>query len=241
MWLADPMRIDRTYCGPPTTAHGGVAVGRFAELVGDGPTEVRLIGPPPLDTELEFRTEDDGVVVSGPGGDVARVRALPGPVWVEPFSPVGGADLDHAAAVYLRRVEEDGHPFPTCFGCGPERTEGDGLRQFAGPVPGGDRVAARFRVDGEGLLPDWLVWAGLDCPSGFAATLAEHPPEGFVLGTMSGQVHGGAEAGVEHQVHGRLVAVDGRKYTTEVAMLAPDGTTVGSARAVWIGIDPGRF
>jgi hypothetical protein len=236
------MRIEQTYCGPPDSAHGGVAVGRFAELVGGGPTEVRLIGPPPLDTEMESRTEEDGViVVSGPGGDLARVRSLPEPVLVDPFSLVTESDLESAAAAYLRRVDEDGHPFPTCFGCGPERGEGDGLRQFAGPVPGGDRVAARFRVDGDGLLPSWMVWAGLDCPSGFAVTLDENPPSTFVLGTMSGQVQDEVRAGVDYQVQGRLVAADGRKLTTEVAMLAPDGTTVGAARAVWIAMDPSQF
>ena len=33
------------------------------------------------------------------------------------------------------------HPFPTCFACGPDRAEGDGLRIFPGPVGGasGDR------------------------------------------------------------------------------------------------------
>jgi hypothetical protein len=137
------MRIEQTYCGPPDRAHGGVAVGRFTGLIGGGPTEVRLVGPPPLDAELESRAQEDGaIVVRGPSGDAARVRSLPDPVLVEPFSEVTDSDLESAAAEYLRLVDENGHPFPTCFGCGPERAEGDGLRQFAGPVPSGDRVAA---------------------------------------------------------------------------------------------------
>lgn len=236
------MRIEGRYCGPPDSAHGGVAVGRFADLVDGDSVEVRLVRPPPLEAPLDTRTEDDGTVtVTGPGGDVARVRALDAPVVVAPFSLVRDDDLEKAADDYLRNVDENGHAFPTCFGCGPEREEGDGLRQFAGQVTDEPTVAARFTVDGEGPLPTWLVWAGLDCPSAGAVSLAEHPPDAIVLGTMSGQVPGEAHAGVDYQVRGRLLASEGRKNTVEVAMLAPDGTTVGAARAVWIAIDLSQF
>jgi hypothetical protein len=237
------MRIEARYCGPPDSGHGGVSAGRFAELVDGGPVEVRLLGPPPLDTDLDTRIDGDGVVtVSGPGGDVARVRALDQPLGLEDFSLVSNAELDEAEAEALRGMTEKGHPFPTCFGCGPERGEGDGLRQFAGPAEGGDTVVARFFVAGEGELPGWMVWAGLDCPSGFAAgALSAGPGTALVLGTMSAQVLAPARAGVEYQVRGRLLAAEGRKKTSEVTMLDPDGEAVGVARAVWIEVDPATF
>lgn len=236
------MRFEDKFRGPPNSAHGGVAVGRFAELVGHGPAQVRLLGPPPLETDLDTRTERDGaIIVSGPSGDVAHVSARDEPVVVEPFSLVTDTELDSAEAEYLRVAEQKGHPFPTCYGCGPEREVGDGLRQFPGPLSNGGTVGARFAVDGDDLLPSWMGWAGLDCPSGHAVNLGDDPPPVVVLGTMSGQVEAPVRAGVDYQVRARLVSSEGRKHTTEVAMLAQDGTAVAAARAVWIAIDPGRF
>lgn len=231
--------IESRFCGPPFSAHGGTAAGLFAELVGDAPAEVRLLGPPPLDTELGHRVEDDGaVVITGPDSDVATVRELDAPVRVSGFPLVTEAELDSAAESYLEDVAERGHPFPTCFGCGTDREPGDALRQFTGPVGDGSTAGARFRVDGEGLLPAWLGWAGLDCPSGHTIrAVLDDGPGAVVLGTMSAQV-GDVHAGVDYQVRGRLVAAEGRKYTTEVEMLAPDGASVAAARAVWIAVDP---
>lgn len=237
--MGEVVKIERRYCGPPFSAHGGVAVGRFAAMVGDGPAEVRLLGPPPLDEELRSRRDEDGViVVSGPGGDVARVRRLELPVEVASFPLVSDRALDEAAEAYRENVVEPGHPFPTCFGCGPDREPGDGLRQFTGPVGDGTTSAARFRVEGHGSLPRWMGWAGLDCPSGHTVgAVGEGGPEAAVLGTMSGQV-GEVSAGVSYQVRGRRIASEGRKHTTEVAMLDPDGAVVAAARAIWIAVDP---
>jgi hypothetical protein len=91
------------------------------------------------------------------------------------------------------------------------------------------------------VVPPWMVWAGLDCPSGGAVSLANDRPPAVVLGTMSGRVVGPVFGGVEYQVRARLVDVDGRKHTAEVAMLGPDGDSVAEARAVWIAIDPAQF
>lgn len=231
------MRIEATYNGPPTSGHGGVTVGRAAELVRRGPVEVRLLAPPPLDTELTPRPDGDAVVVAGPAGDVVRVRPLDEPVEVGRFDLVSTEEVDAAADAYLARVAEHGHPFPTCFGCGPDRPGATGLREFAGAV--GDGSVARLRVDGDDPVPDWLVWAGIDCPSAPGSMLpAAEAPAAVVLGTLAGQVEHQVRAGVEHQVRSRLLEVSGRKYTTEVAVLDPDGRAVASARAVWIAVDP---
>ena len=238
----DSLMIESTYCGPPESAHGGVAVGRFAQLVDAGPVEVRLLGPPPLDTPMEARPEPDGaVLVTGPGGDVARVRALSQPLDLAPFDRVAAKEVESAAADYLHDAAENGHAFPTCFACGPDRHDTSALRQFSGRASDGEMVA-RFGVPGEGPLPDWLSLAGLDCPSGHTVfNLADEPPGVVVLGSMQCQLAAEAHAGVDYQARGRLVSVDGRKLTSEVAMLAPDGTTVAEARAIWIAVDPALF
>ncbi len=233
------MHIDAEHNGPPGSAHGGVSAGTFAALVPRGPTEVRLLAPPPLATTLTSRLDDDGTtVVVGPDGDIARVRSLDAPVAVGEFALVDEADVDRAATDYLAWIDEWGHAFPTCFGCGPQRADGSGLREFPGPIGDGTTVVARFRVDGADPVPDWLAWAGLDCPSGICALrLAEPAPRAVVLGTLAGQIGGVVHAGTSYQVHARMLEVSGRKHTTEVAMLAPDGAVVAQARAVWIEID----
>jgi hypothetical protein len=238
----DPLTIETTYCGPPTSAHGGVAVGRFAQLVGAGPAEVRLLGPPPLAVPLHARTEDDGTVwVSGPEGELARVRALAEPLEIAAFRRVGDEELEAAADEFLALVAEKGHAFPTCFACGTDRHDPDALHQFTGKASDGDTVAP-FHVAGEGPLPDWLTLAGLDCPSGHTAfSLAEQPPAVAVLGSMRCQSYAPANAGVQYQVRGRLHSVKGRKLISEVAILAPDGSTVAAAQATWIAVDGAAF
>ena len=242
--MTSTLTIDRAHNGPPGSGHGGVTVGRLVELLGRVPAEVRLAAPPPLETALTVREVDvdpgAGLVVSGPGGDVASVVPLADELVVEGFSLAPTADVDDAARQYLERVAESGHAFPTCFGCGHERGE-DALRQFTGIASDGDSLA-RFRVPGEGELADWLTIAGLDCPSGWTVfMLADPSPPAAVLASMKCQVHEPARAGIDYQVRGRLLCSDGRKHFTEVAMLDPDGHEVAAARTLWIEVDPASF
>lgn len=103
-------------------------------------------------------------------------------------------------------------------------------------------TVARFCVPGDGFLPDWLTLAGLDCPSrGTVWALAEDPPPAAVLGAMRCELRRPARAGVDHQVRGRLVSVDGRKLTSEVAMLDPEASVIAIAQAVLIAVDPTLF
>jgi hypothetical protein len=53
--------IERRFNGPLSSANGGYACGRVAELV-DGPAEVTLRRPVPLDTPLDVERHDDGSV-----------------------------------------------------------------------------------------------------------------------------------------------------------------------------------
>ncbi len=238
------LTIDSAHNGPPGSGHGGVTVGRMAELLGRVPAEVRLLAPPPLETALTVRRVDgdpgERLLASGPDGDVATAVPLAHDVVVDGFSPMAAAEVEIAARQYLDHVAESGHAFPTCFGCGHERGD-DALRQFTGIASDGDSLA-RFRVPGNGALPDWLTIAGLDCPSGWTVfMLADPSPPAAVLASMQCQVHRPATAGIDYQVRGRLLSSDGRKHYTEVAMLDPDGHGVAAARTLWIEVDPAAF
>src|SRR5262245_45936016 len=153
--------IGARFNGPPGSANGGYACGLVASLLGGGTVEVRLRRPPPLDRPLRWDgsalRDGEDVVVEGapvPAADAGPPDEVPPPV-----------DLDDARAAAAAYPGLISHPYPTCFGCGPERAPGDGLRISPGPVPGRHVVAAAWvphpsvAVDGE--VPLAVAWAAL--------------------------------------------------------------------------------
>ncbi len=123
--------IARRFRGPDESGNGGYTCGLLAEEI-DGPAEVMLRVPPPLERPLTRRPGaeggaellDDGTVVAG-----ARPTTLGGSV----PDPVSVEEAEQASRRY---AWIDEHPYPGCFVCGPERESGDGLRIFPGPVDG---------------------------------------------------------------------------------------------------------
>ena len=122
----ETIEIAARYNGPPGSANGGYAAGTFAALV-DGPAEVNLRAPPPLDTPIrveatapgfEFFHGDTLVATSAPSGFLPPPPEAPTP--------------DQALNGRSHFPPADAHAFPTCFVCGPHRDVGDGLRLFTG-------------------------------------------------------------------------------------------------------------
>jgi hypothetical protein len=145
------------------------------------------------------------------------------------------------------------HPFTSCFTCGPDRDEGDGLRIFPGPVDdldGAARVAAVWTPH-PSTAEDWnayeddhrraslpVTWAALDCPGGWAADLATSPA---VLGRISVRVDTLPVVGEEHVVVGHFRGRDGRKLHTAATLYDADGRVVATAEHTWITVDPATF
>jgi hypothetical protein len=123
------------------------------------------------------------------------------------------------------------HPFPTCFACGPDRVEGDGLRLFAGRVDGTEVFAAPW-------IPDQvnrpIVWAALDCPSSAPAFADPTAPGPFVLGRIAARVDRLPRAGARHVVTSAELGRDGRKYFAVSAIRDEAGDLCAVARATWI-------
>lgn len=220
------MIIESRFNGPPGTGNGGYCAGRFAAtLAGRGPVEVTLRRPPPLDVPLTPVTGPDGdVEVRGPDGElIAQVTV------VEPFSvsvpPVSWAEAVDVTTSYAGFAD---HPFPTCYVCGPQRT--DGLRIFPGRLPDG-RTAAPF------VLPDDVsvatVWAALDCPGGWSIITPGRP---YLLGRMAAVVSTLPAAGDKCVVVGATARVEGRKAMVHSALYGPTGSLLAYARATWIAI-----
>jgi hypothetical protein len=211
--------IDPRYNGPPGSGNGGYTCGLVAELVG-GPAEVTLRLPPPLGAPLWW----DGERLLD--GEAVVAEGRPAEVDVEPPPPV---PFDEAEAASRRYPGFERHAFPTCFVCGPEREDGDGLRIFAAPVDGRDVVAAPW-VPHE--VSKALVWAALDCPGAIAVGWSGRGE--WLLGRMTGRVDGVPRIGERCVVTARPLGRDGRKGYAATAAYGEDGRLLGVARQVWI-------
>ena len=220
--------IDHRFRGPPKSGNGGYAAGVVAEGV-DGVSVATLRVPPPLDTPMNLR------------GDGSDSRLLDGDQLV---AEAESADLDlavptpptlDAAVAASQRFAVEGHIFPGCFVCGPERTEGDGLRIFPGPVIGTDLVASSWTPDtslGEHGRPldRRYIWAALDCPSYFALGTAPYA----VLGRLTAAIDTLPVIGEEIIAMGWPMGVDGRKLYSGSALVTSDDRVLAKAAAVWI-------
>jgi hypothetical protein len=215
--------------GPPGSGHGGYSAGCAAVLVDAPAVEVTLRRPPPLGVELAVERDDGGVALADDEGVVLSAR--PATLDVEAPVPV---DLDGAAAASARFAWMHDHPFPTCFGCGPERDPADALCLYTGPVGDG-----RFAVPwtpaawtGDGTVDPRFVWAALDCPSSAPVHGTVSAP--VVLGRLTIAIDEPVEVGAPHVIQSWLEVEDGRKRTTGVALFTADGERRAAGRAVWI-------
>jgi hypothetical protein len=232
--------IDSRFNGPAHSGNGGYVCGLVAaQLDATGPVTSSLRQPPPLDTPLSWEHDDESVLLLTAGGALVG-EAAPGSF--ERDAPPAPTD-DEAAAGTAGYRGYTGHPFSTCFTCGPDRAEGDGLRVFTGPVEAGSsRVAGHWAaheglVEAGGHLPTEMVWAAIDCAGGWTADFTVHPT---VLGRMTAEIRRIPELGEACTVTGVLDRHEGRKFLTSTALHAGDELLARSEQ-IWIEIDPSQF
>lgn len=238
------MRIGQRFNGPPDSAHGGTACGLFAGAVDPRAASVRLLAPPPLDTALGVAVSAEGGSVEGPDGVIATVRrheASP----VEPFPWLVPSDVAAARLHWLATVAP-GHVFPTCFGCGHARPLRDGLELFAGETPDRDHCASWLSPDGgfadeSGAVPDWVVWAAADCPSGSAVFRHLESTEIVLLGELALRIYEAPVIGTRYQVLARPSGMSGRRLFSEVGIVREDGFNLAIGRATWIRVARAGF
>jgi hypothetical protein len=245
---AGELTIASRFRGPARSGNGGYTAGALAEQV---PTddecpviEVTLRQPPPLDVAMTVEQRDTVTALSLGGSLVADARQVE-----HDLEPVESVPADAATEAMGRFPGLADHPFPTCFGCGPDRVQGDGLRIFPGKV-GEDRVAALWvphpslAVSSDLLdagvqrigVP--IAWAALDCVGGWAGDLEGRT---MVLGRMTATVDALPVVGEPHVVVGRLTGSSGRKTFTASTLYDSDGRVVARAEHIWIEIDPDAF
>ncbi|NYD43351.1 hypothetical protein [Nocardioides panaciterrulae] len=258
MTTSPDLIVPKRFCGPPSSGNGGWTAGALAGLIDqDCPEDrcrswptirVALRQPPPLDTPMPVHSDDGAKVATTSGAVVASASVVDEhPVTVE---PVGAAEARAASATYPGLAF---HPFPTCFSCGVDREEGDGLRIFPGRVADQDgqvRVAATWSPHpsvGEDFHPYAdehpraslaATWAALDCIGGWAGDLTERL---MVLASMTARVDALPVIGEEHVLVGLARGQEGRKTFTASALYDADGRVVARAEHLWIAVDPAVF
>ncbi len=230
-----PVRIiiKRRFRGPPESGNGGYSCGMLGTLM-PGPAEVTLRKPPPLDTPMEIEQRPDGTLAAvHDGADVIAARAADVDIAIP--GAVSLATAERAAASYEGFKN---HAFPMCFVCGPEREAGDGLRIFPGELPGGVAAAPwipdRSVADEDGVVHPEIVWAALDCPSGWSPHYA-YPEAGVgLLGRLAATLLRPVIAGERYIAASWPAGRDGRKMFAKSAILGEDGEPFAVAHATWI-------
>lgn len=132
----------------------------------------------------------------------------------------------------------EGHPFPTCFVCGPRRPEGDGLRIFAGRAPGGEVYACPWTPavewDEGGRVADEIVWAALDCPSWFGILEFGTSVRYALLGELTARIIERPPQDSRCVIVGWSSGREARKLHGGTAIYAESGALVATSAATWI-------
>jgi hypothetical protein len=200
----------------------------------DGPIECTLRSPVPLNALLQIERTQAGAVLRE--ADKVIIEARSTALAVEPPAPIR---LEDATAAMVSSLAHDPrHPFPTCFVCGPQRQNHDGLRIF--PAMIGEKLyaatwtpAAEFSDSRQLLRPEFL-WAALDCPTGFAAGF---PAAGkLVTGRLAVEQLRPVHAGKSCLLLSWPLGIEGRKHFS-AACLYQHEMLCAVARATWIRLE----
>ena len=179
---------------------------------------------------LPMNSAREPVGVSGSGSSSARESSFP---WSPCSSPAPPSSSWPSAS--------------TCFGCGNQRSDNDGLRIFPGPVAGQDMVAATWRPDpslagADGGIGPEIIWAAIDCPGSFAVMPGMRAgfPAGsrVMLGRSVAEVADRVEPARPCVIMGWPLGAEGRKLYAGVALFSNQGTLLAATRQTWIVVLP---
>lgn len=232
--MTETLTIDGRYHGFDGVGHGGY-VGGFVSR-GMIAAEVTFRAPPPLDRALrrEMRGDESFAFMDG---ETVVVEVRPARFENEldlelPPAPAWAAAKDAAG----RCPTHGDHPCPSCFACGPERAEGEGLKLTPGPLADGRLMAAPWvphtgLAAADGTVGTEFVWAALDCPGWFA--LCGETLKLMVTGRMTVRIFRPVAAGARHVIASWPIARKGRKQFSGSALFTEAGEVCAAAHATW--------
>lgn len=225
------LTIAARFRGPPASSNGGYFSGVVAGCAARTVT-VRLIRPPPLDTELAVEESADGTLRVLSGAE-AIGEARPAELTLDAPPPPDYLEAVEASRHYAGFRY---HRFPSCFVCGTQRVRGDGMRVFAGPLPERGLVAAPWVPDtsldsGDGKVHAEFMSAALDCPGYYAVAPDDRM---MLLAEFTAHVDRRVHVGESCTVVGWQIGSSGRKHEAGTALFDGKGELCGRARALWI-------
>lgn len=235
--MTDQIIIGQRFHGPSGSGNGGYSCGLLARFI-DGPARIRLRIPPPLDQPLDVHRQGADVQLFCRGELVATGK----PVKLNISIPVA-PDFESASNASTRYRGHESHFYPSCFVCGPQREQGDGLRIFAGPLApdsdGAAMVAAAWIPDESlanesGTVSDEYLWAALDCPGAYS--FREPDAGAILLGELAVEIRGSVVAGEKCVLIGWEISHQGRKHFTGTALFGENGQCRAVGQATWIEV-----
>lgn len=238
--MSDVIRIPRRFNGPPHSVNGGYACGVTALALSDGPAEVSLRMPPPLDRPLRLEVSDGHASLFHDNALVAE--ASHARLDLAPIPAVSFSEAEEATQAFDIEDYRLVNHFGGCFACGPDRTEGDGLRIFPGPVDRSEPVVAWPWIPSRGLHADngtvdpVFLWAALDCPAGWAWMRDDFRGSLLVLGRMAMEIYRNPELEEKTVVAGWALDHQGRKYRSGSALWSAEGELLALSRSTWLAL-----
>ena len=238
------LTVSSRYVGPPNVANGGYICGLMAGFI-DGPADVMIRMPTPVDYELQVFAEGDGSYLLQDGEKII-VRAKPASLELEVPPPPDFQEAREAATTSIA-LQNSPYPgwntrgiHPLCFCCGADGADEQGMKIHPGKINGSNLVAAPWIPgpelgDEEGYVRPEFIWTALDCPGAFAfLELSEHRPgmSGRIIGHLSGSLR----VGDPSVVIAWPVRVEGRKLFAGTAVYNSARQLIGRALATWISL-----
>jgi hypothetical protein len=235
--MSSTILVPSRFCGPPTSGNGGFTCGLISASMGV-PADVTLRKPIPIERALHIHARDgahNDVLVKDGDNLIAEAAPLN---WAVDM-PIDQVDFEEARRAAENSPAFTNHPFPTCFVCGPDRAEGDGLRIFPGALEKSGRayyaapwIPDASLADENGKVRDEIVWAALDCPTGFAGGFASAGT--LVTGRLGARLIAPVRVGEKCVLLSWALGVEGRKHLSEAVLLGEDGTLRAESRATWV-------
>ena len=231
--------IAKQFNGPDDSGNGGYCAGLFAQVYdrdSQRAIEVTLRNPPPLDQALTITSQPQGAQCHD--GDTVIAQIQHSELVIDIPSPI---DLKQAVEASKKFSGFVSHPFSHCYVCGPDRAEHDGLRIFAGPVEGRELAACPWQpfealADSNGNIAVEHIWAALDCPSYFGATINTPQATAF-LGRITLQIyHQNIAADQTYIICAWPNGTDERKLFGGVGLFDQQGNCLAAANATWIAL-----
>jgi hypothetical protein len=224
--------IDDRYCGPPNSGNGGYSCGLIANHIGPS-AKVRLHAPPPLNKPLDIYKSNrvvelkDGDTLLGTGKVSDFTLDIPEP-----------PTISNASNAQNNFIAYEGHFFPSCFVCGPDRLD-DGLCLFPGPIAKDDwsLLACTWNVKDNclkdnGLLKHEFIWAALDCPSYYG--IFADVPKVALLGELELKIVKDPTITSPLIIWCWPIKEDGRKKYGGSALATAEGEIIAYAMGTWI-------